>query len=538
MAANRHPAPRVFSRIARVLLWYFAVMTVTALVIPIDGCAGPLRFAPRQYSVFKHALFIRGSGTAASLLDSTGRRIDFKNLLAGQPARPQRELQAAIDTINQSIESDEGVPLRHRLNYDYDAYLQGLTQEMKAQLSPGKKRRVLLWIHGGRNPLAGGAGRTLEILDSLKATDYYPICINWESGDLASVWAHLKYSRPAKIGWPTRLYRAAKVPFVLLFDVGRGVARVPLGVYGDFSRELTAVSTNRRLRTGSVDSVRFSRGSMRSGPGRFLHPVWWLVTLPTRTAFSLIIHSGGPGDWESLLHSTQGMFQTDGDLRATDEPLQFRDDSGALSMFLHRFHATIDSLNDNRPEEQRVDVTIICHSMGAIIATELLRHHRELPVSNIVYMAAACRVHDFFDVILPFLDKHPHTRFFNLMLHPVNDLRESFTPILGDAFYQGSLLTWIDDFLGTQESPLDRTLGRSENVMAATRLVEGNIRPRVMFKTFGDGSSADSTRWRFGTPTRHGDFSKPALHFWEEEFWTPAGGAAMASDGGEGSHHH
>ena len=89
------------------------------------------------------------------------------------------------------------------------------------------------------------------------------------------------------------------------------------------------------------------------------------------------------------------------------------------------------------------------------------------------------------------------------------------------------LLTWIDDFLDAHESPLERTLGRAENALAATRLVPVEIRSRVMFKTFGDGSAVDSTRWR--VPTRHGDFSNPRLRFWEPEFWMPRGGSPDSS---------
>jgi len=314
-------------------------------------------------------------------------------------------------------------------------------------------------------------------------------------------------------------------------------------MYQDFAREWTAAFPTKfdDVATHPVDSLYYARGGVNRGASRYGRFLWGFVTMFFRAVPGVIIHAGGPGEWESLKHSTQTMFQPDSSLLKTDVPVSYLEDSGALSKFIHALAANADTLDSLLVKDGRepVAIHILAHSMGTIIASELLRHDTHLPITRIVFMAAACRVHDFFDVIVPYLGRHPETRFYNLMLHDVHDLHESCAGPWGSFLFRGSLLTWIDDFLSTQQTPLDRTLGRNENALPATRFVPNSLRSRVMFKTFGDGGPGDGTRTAHGTPVKHGDFSKPALHFWETSFWTPPGAPMLADTLSPlGDHHH
>lgn len=55
-------------------------------------------------------------------------------------------------------------------------------------------------------------------------------------------------------------------------------------------------------------------------------------------------------------------------------------------------------------------------------------------------------------------------------------------------------------FLAAITTPLDRTLGKCENIIQATHIIPPQIRPRVNLKAFGVGKTASAG------PQRHGEF--------------------------------
>ena len=103
-------------------------------------------------------------------------------------------------------------------------------------------------------------------------------------------------------------------------------------------------------------------------------------------------------------------------------------------------------------------------------------------------------------------------------------------PFLGDVVYRGSLLTWIDDFLSTSESPMERTLGRDENILPVAALVPDTLRGRVTLKAFGRGDPLEARLYK-RVPLRHGDFSDSTVAAWRPEFWEPDS-AVLARRGG------
>ena len=103
---------------------------------------------------------------------------------------------------------------------------------------------------------------------------------------------------------------------------------------------------------------------------------------------------------------------------------------------------------------------------------------------DIVYMAPACTIRDFTESVIPFMElkNHSDSQFFDLsMLHPSAETLEA-------EFYEliprGSLLCWIDDFLGSPQTPLDRTLGAADNILQVPYVFPQSLRGRVAIKAF------------------------------------------------------
>jgi hypothetical protein len=164
-------------------------------------------------------------------------------------------------------------------------------------------------------------------------------------------------------------------------------------------------------------------------------------------------------------------------------------------------------------------VTLIAHSMGAIIAGDILRSCPGFAIGNVVFMAAAQTVREFDHDVLPYLGAHPDTRFYNLTLHPRADRLEA-TPAMR-FFLHGSLLAWLDGSLNDPDTDGDRVIGRYETAMAALHLIPDSIRGRVYLKGFGYGGDQREF-YAGGRPYQHAHFGEARVHFWRCDFWTPA----------------
>jgi hypothetical protein len=155
--------------------------------------------------------------------------------------------------------------------------------------------------------------------------------------------------------------------------------------------------------------------------------------------------------------------------------------------------------------------------MGAILVNRILRDEPTLPVSNIVYMAAACSIKDYEDTIFPYLRQHTDVKMYHLVLHYIAELRDRTTKFgFGAVDFppRGSLLVWIDNFLGDPKTYRDRTAGRTVNLMAAIDNMDSwkDIVPRVHVREFNVGRRFEKTE-----PQHHGDFGR--ISFWKPGCW-------------------
>jgi len=443
-------------------------------------------------------------------------------------------------------------------------------------------KRLFIFVHGGLNTQIGSVQRATDLYRDVAGLGYYPIFINWHSSFTSSYLEQLAFVRQ---GEKQATLGLATLPASLGVDIARAIARAPLvwaaQTAGDaktlpgfsgfldprdpdtvakelicayefpganecpkafrFKPSPLCLPMNVRTENGKRDFNRTESLSTTTFPisvgdderdcfDMMLSLASYGITFPSRLLLEAAVDAFGTSAWENMLRRTRLLFNIDeefvrppwsrfaSDLRYVDLPR-----AGGISIFLRKLRKAIESDQDGRPWE----ITLAGHSMGAIIISQMLREIMQLgialPVKKIVFMGAAASVRDFQDSILPYLRTDPDATFYNLMLHPVAEQRESYqvpgVPILPlDPGPRGSLLVMIDNFLARPLTYLDRTVGRYVNFMSALHAVPAELRPRINVKVFSAGMSAPI---RAANPQAHGDFTA-RFKFWIEDCWRPA----------------
>lgn len=206
-----------------------------------------------------------------------------------------------------------------------------------------------------------------------------------------------------------------------------------------------------------------------------------------------------------------------------------RSNAGAVETFLNRLEQEF-----LLHPEKGYSITLIGHSMGAIVANEiLLRHPKTLPIDNIVYLAAACSVRESQDAVIPYLRQEKghgaSAEFYSLSLHPVAEITETFMSperakprvldytkaTAGLLVPRGSLLQWLDAFFTRPLNLEDRRLGKWATSITSAGIFPSDVSKRVHLTMFPVGVPT--------LPQKHGQFAseKFPTRFWQKEFWEP-----------------
>ena len=197
-------------------------------------------------------------------------------------------------------------------------------------------------------------------------------------------------------------------------------------------------------------------------------------------------------------------------------PLYEAGERGAVSLFFDRLECELGidqnsqttalekDCSDQRgdPLKERhcrglVNITFAGHSMGTIVANEIISQHPSLPWKNVIYMAAAASIRDTNYHLTPVLRANPDIRFYNTMLHPLAEARE-LMQIPGRAFGifppytippkgiapHGSLLEWIDEMFEGPRSPDQRTIGKWHNVQTTKEVFPIDVQKQMTFHVF------------------------------------------------------
>ncbi len=244
-------------------------------------------------------------------------------------------------------------------------------------------------------------------------------------------------------------------------------------------------------------------------------PTWARVLgwIPLKPLATYVVDALGEPAWDMMHRRALGMFQDPNSFgHQQNAPAGYVPPTGAVTTLLDALDTLI-----HRDTATHYELTIVGHSMGAIVATEVTRRYDSLPIDNLVFMAAAASLREFEVGVMPYMEHHPKTQFYNLTLHPFNDLRESHDVAIPP---YGSLLEWVDAFYSHPESDFDRMIGKYTNVMQASFMFPTEIRGRVHIKAFGynDGKGCGPGHT---LPVQHGDFNALPVPFWRPAFWQP-----------------
>lgn len=395
------------------------------------------------------------------------------------------------------------------------------------------KKQILVFVHGGLNHQEASLNRVQELLrDDDLMNAYYPIFLNWNSDLIDTSIEDLLYIRQGRMA---RVWGPLSSPFELLVSVGSGILRTPLVWAQMLSSDMNSTGVKFLQWPGKRNSDVLSNelvdlyqnngpDAIPIDPGKSDIKVWdkttalarYVVTLPSKLALSPFIDGIGQGAWHNMLRRTQMQFYREEAFDIRD----FRDNSPKIRKMLTQgpdggAYSLFQALRDLvKSHPDTLEMTLIGHSMGTIVLNRVLREFPDLPVRNIVYMAAACSIDDFRTSVIPYLlrDENQEARFYNLMLHPDAEVREYQKSFL-DLTPRGSLLVWIDNFLSAPQTTLDRTLGAWENIIQATHVIPLAVRPRITLKAFCIGGQTCEA------PTTHGAFSDKVYRFWRPEFW-------------------
>lgn len=406
----------------------------------------------------------------------------------------------------------------------YRRYLRAMMRHIEARRDE-TPNGVAVIVHGGLQPIKQSFRDTVAAYQQILDDRYYPVFINWDS------WLSNAYVEQLMLVRSGRYSQLAVLTFwmYLIADALMVVARLIPALFAQVRLAWRRTPFYTYPSTENLERFRATQPNLQVSLGRFeqrkgpwfwvlLVPrlVLWLIQIGFRIVAAGVITALAPRTWENLLRRARAVFRApcefdrnvDHDGYRMPDGTRFTEPAGAVAAFLRELDAAATA--SGRP----IPITIIAHSMGAMIANEMVRHVRghlrHLELQDLVYMAPACSVRDFADVVGPALGANPRMRAYVLTLHPETEAGETtwlgFVP-------RGSVLEWIEGFLDPPHSHLDRMLGKWDNVLRAAHVFEATVRSRISLKAF------PYDRANRQKPYKHIQFNDPDVGFWRPAFW-------------------
>jgi pimeloyl-ACP methyl ester carboxylesterase len=389
---------------------------------------------------------------------------------------------------------------------------------------PDHKGKILIYIHGGLNTQVGSIERAAALHQEIEAAGFYPIFINWQSSLPTSYFEHLFMTRQG-LNWhfTKGLWLA---PFYLAGDLARGLAYTPMvAVYewhkfvqmkpdverrphsppNDAADEIVPCASTIDLEEG---------GEPQPARGRIeFQRAATIPLLPAHLAAGILVESAGRSSWDIMLRRTQLLFHTDrefedepkGLLKLNNKNVRNLKASGGLAIFLMDLK---DFISANGGSD-RWEITVVGHSMGAIVLNRMVKEFPELPYHDLIYLASAASVNDLEYVARDYLSEHGDVNLWLLTLNGKSEYREHSGFGL---FPYGSLLVWIDEMLKAPEIHLDRTAGRIANLEPALHDFPCDVRTRIHIRSLEAGE--------LGQPQTHGQLGQ--IRFWKRDCYAPA----------------
>ena len=420
-----------------------------------------------------------------------------------------------------------------------DSIIDGIKKFAEQQRHNQKEAELLLFVHGGLNTEVGALKRAnetyLKIFEDSQHPKY-PVFVLWESDGLETYMDHLTRIRQGKES-PTA---GLTFPVYFLTDLGNSIINAPKSwlITGEEAlkpirkKDKDLLDEFKKL-PSRFNNISYTGTKEQEYQSSLVRKLRWLLASPSKAVTTPFAYTMPRSAWDVMLRRTNTLFYTpeDLDLLSKDkvyEKLAKREPgSGAL-------YALLEELKDELPN---IKITLVGHSMGAIIVNKIILLEPELPYKNIVHLASADSINNLFNMVIPYIDydiqkkehacnmekkliayeckeqaKEQAVHFYSLMLHPDNEDREE---AWGGLVPSGSLLTWIDNMYTSPETVLDRRSGRWDNVKNSIKFIPTSVAENMHFKIFGinrDGCKDECT-----TPQKHGDFDN--MPFWDEATW-------------------
>ncbi len=441
-------------------------------------------------------------------------------------------------------------PIWSTTSDNYQDYLNRILENIalfrQKQVDKTKPTRVMIFVHGGLNTLEDSIERAIDQYPTIKEDDVYPVFINWRSGPLTSYGDHLFRIRNGEVD---KIHGGLTAAGYLATDILGIISEAPeawVEQGADSYADTLLRNDNQEFKPvmlGTELKVLHSKTSERPLLDSTLKGTGWVVTALPKVITTPFLYSFGKPAWDimnrrahellirscefydderSCNRSSQMASQLDELLKnykvETLDDLKNDPDkykklacqldadipvcSGALSVFLKK-------LRDINCEEADCNYkfNLIGHSMGAIVISDVLQFFPDLKFDNIVFMGAAATSRNALIGLVPYMQKHTESNFYNLSLHPhAEDTERNWWGILPN----GSLLTWIDSMYSLPENENDKTFGQWINARQSARYIPADIASRFHFRVFGFGKDE---------PQKHGSFEDIENAYWNEQFW-------------------
>lgn len=431
-------------------------------------------------------------------------------------------------------------------------------KQIVKSVEASNRKKLLIFIHGGMNSYKQSLERVeRDLPEMMKDPDVYPIFVLWPSemfdsyGDSIANYYQGSWDHPGYI---------FSVPFKFATDVIEVGGRSLMSYGKQTNLWLGSRCFNEAMR----DDIPFYCGSNPNQPviaegsandernptndpceensppkgfscvktsveaaGNF----WRLKNVllsPLKLISIPIIDPLGERDWNSMISRTRFTMR-----QPCKEDAWGKGNCGVGPVY-KLFQVIRDNLKDQ-------EITLIGHSMGAIVASEVVNAFPDLPYRNIVFMGAAVSIKEFSNsvqrVLKSRLDKSsPNIGdcdrrqvdmrgdakeavkkpfcFFNLSLHPYAEATEENG---FGAAPSGSLLEWIDNNFTRPADIADRTLGRWANISPIRYTLDQTLLDNgyMHFKRFG---------LDFDGPHSHGGLANPEESskygaYWSPDYW-------------------
>ena len=325
---------------------------------------------------------------------------------------------------------------------DFDKQLDHMFASMKTfhaeyqKTHPGRPLKVLVFIHGGMNNPYDALQRASDLNKKI-ADGYYPIFVIWNS-ELGSSYAeHLWSVRQGR--YEENLYRMAAVLFsrglwqgALIFapiawtwqgrnDSSR-ITAAQAGAKLDDPKQnwvenpmfkSAVVITDSLLAQYQQDPggqvIKLSIGDVNGKGGEgYLKSTGNILMYPIKYLVSPILDGCGSAAWDNMYRRAEILFDgfTSSNLATvTDTESILNPGKGALVKLIDKLHERAPA-HGRKPDADKYEITLIGHSMGTIVLSEMLRRSEDVDYRNVVFMGAACSVRAFQQHVLGYLEHH------------------------------------------------------------------------------------------------------------------------------------